>query len=160
MLPLHRKIYDSIEEMIVNKFENGSLQTFFRKAALIRLRQAATNPGLLLKPLEDNGYDYDEMIDFQDIKTEVREDVVIDDNLINAIENYKRSETPSKFIKAKDLAENIINGKGKLLIWCEFVGNILELSDYLSGEGIMNKVLYGDVIPEEREKTIEEFHRE
>lgn len=150
-----RLIYDAVAAMAVNTFQNKHISSIFRKSALIRLRQAATNPNLLNKPLDDY---YDELEGDYFHKTPLKSRIDVDENVLSLIRNYKSTEIPSKFIQAKELANDLIAKGEKLLIWCEFVGNCSELAEYLFQNNINNKLLYGKTSQEEREKIIKEFH--
>lgn len=157
MTPIQHRIYDAIAEMAVRYFENQTLASAFKKSALIRLRQAATNPSLLNKPLDDY---YDSLDGDYIKKTELKNDIEVSNDVFQLIREYKQHEVPGKFIETAKLAKQIIRDGGKLLIWSEFVGTCLDLSDYLHGEGIENKILFGATPPEEREAIIEEFRKE
>lgn len=150
-----RTIYDAISDMAVSTFENNSASAIFKQSALIRLRQAATNPNLLNKPLDDY-YDNLEGDFFR--KTPLNNSINVSDNILKMIREYKTVEVPNKFIAAKELASHIIGQNGKLLIWCEFVGTCQDLSDYLEKSGVHNAILFGQTPQEERETIIEQFH--
>jgi SNF2 family DNA or RNA helicase len=157
MLPIQRAIYDAIEKMAINTLVNTSLGDFFRKAALIRLRQAASNPNLLNKPLDayfDNEVEQESQLNLLNNEINVGSDV------LSLIRGYKEKEIPSKFIAAKNLAIEIINQGGKLIIWCEFVDTCIDLHNYLLKNNIKNKILYGGTPQEERELIISDFHND
>lgn len=155
MSPIQRVIYDAIENMAMQTFKNTSLSDFFRKAALIRLRQAASNPNLLNKPLDDY-FETEEEMEGRTIP--LNNEINVDNNIFFLIRNYNEKEVPSKFIATKDLAIQLINQSGKLLIWCEFIGTCLDLSEYLTKSNIKNKILFGGTPQEEREQIITDFH--
>lgn len=157
MSPIQRVIYDAIENAAIRAFENNSLAEIFRKSALIRLRQAATNPNLLNKPLDDY-YEYQDDDEWKSIP--LVDEIDVDNNLQFLIRHYNEKEVPNKFIAVKDLALQIINQGGKLLVWCEFVGTCLDLSDYLTKNSIRNEILFGGTPQEEREKIIIDFHND
>ncbi len=156
MSPIQRTIYDAIENMAVHAFENTSLAEMFRKSALIRLRQAASNPNLLNKPLDDYYDSQDEEERFIPLINEID----VDNNILFLIRHYAEKEVPSKFILAKDLANQIIEQGGKLLVWCEFIGTCLDLSEHLTKNGIKNEILFGGTSQEERERIIIDFHND
>lgn len=159
MAPVQRIIYDAIENMTMQTFENTSLSDFFRKAALIRLRQAASNPNLLNKPLDD--YFSNENEDDDEVRSiPLNNEINVDSNILYLIRHYCEKEIPSKFVATKELATKIINSGGKLLIWCEFVGTCLDLSSYLQKNDIKNEILYGGTLQEERERIITRFHND
>ena len=82
---------------------------------------------------------------------------------------YSANETPAKFIKAKEIIENIILNGGKVVVWAIYIKNILDFAEYLTSCGISCKTLYGatpvatgdedDDEVETREKIIAEFHK-
>ncbi len=153
MSDIQRKIYSTIEKVVVNRFETGGLPESIRRAAAIRLRQAASNPALLLKSLEEDYVDYEA----DSVNTFTDDDIELDEGLINQIIRYKQLEVPNKFICARDIIKGILKKKEKVIIWCEFIGTCEDLSSYLEEYGINNRILYGKCKQEEREIIIEEF---
>ena len=158
-----RRIYDVIEKRYMGEIVSNRDNIFRRdlvKARLIRLIQAATNPNLLTVPLRN-------FASFEDFDPDVVEE---DNSLINDILHYSASEIPAKFIKARELIEEIINNNGKVVVWAIYVKNILDFEAYLKSCGISCRTLYGatpvsagdedDDTTETREKIITEFHRE
>lgn len=156
MNPIQRKIYDNIS-LNLESVKFNSHNNIFTKSLLIRLRQASTNPNLLNKPLDDY---YDSLDGDYYKKINLDNSLNVSNEIINLIKKYKELEIPGKFIATKELLENIIKNRGKLLIWCEFIGTCQELSNYLSRCNINNKILYGASTMEERKNIIEEFHNE
>lgn len=155
MSPKQREIYDAIERVVINRWETVGLPQSLRRAAAIRLRQAATNPSLLLKALESEFDDNDDVVD--DIEGV---DIEIDENLLNTIVNYKQIEIPKKFVTVRNLLTEILNSGEKAIVWCEFIGTCDDLSLYLTDSGISNRLLYGPCQQEERESIIREFLEE
>lgn len=157
MSPIQRKIYDAVADMAVGYFEDRSVGSVFKKSALIRLRQAATNPDLLNRPLEDY---YDSLEGDYIQKVRLDDSIQVDESIIHLIKDYKKREAPNKFIEAARLAQQIIDKGGKLLIWSEFIGTCQDLSDYLTSQGINNRILFGATLSEERESIIKEFRED
>lgn len=159
-----RRIYDIIEKKymgdIVSTKDNAFKQDLV-KARLIRLMQAATNPDLLRIPLKN----------FAGIEDFDPELVTEDSNLIRDVLQYTSNETPAKFIKAKELIEQILADGGKVVVWAIYIKNILDFRDYLLSLGIPCKTLYGatpvasgdedddDETIETREQIIAEFNK-
>ena len=159
---MQRRIYDIIEKKymtdIVSSKGSGFKQDLV-KARLIRMMQAATNPDLLSIPLKNfvdyGGFDPDAVAE--------------DDVLIRDILHYSKTETPAKFVKAKEIIEQIIAGGGKVVVWAIYVKNILDFEAYLLSQGIDCRTLYGatpvatgdddDEAVETREKIISDFHK-
>lgn len=156
-----REIYDFIETKYIRSFENNSTaaaKDILNKAKLIRLRQAATNPALLLKPISEtlNKDDYESRVyasgkipdEFQD-----------DSSILSKIYNYQKTEIPHKFIEVKKLLENqILINNGKVIIWTIFIQNAKQLQEYLHSVGIESRLLIGEVEQVDREIIIEKFN--
>lgn len=159
---VQREIYDFIETNYVDYLKDhnekkSDVYSSLSKARFIRLLQVSTNPNLLKLPIEsyytDQGISSDLFIDDRDI--------------ISKILKYETLETPAKFIKVKEIVENIIEKGGKVIIWTTFILNVKELQSYLSLNNIKSKLLIGEVpvesdnqpqLFETRESIIREFH--
>lgn len=157
-----RRIYDVIEKKYMSDIISGKDNNFRQdlvKARLLRMMQAATNPNLLSVPLKNfasfEGFDSDAVFE--------------DTSLISDILQYAKSETPTKFIKAREIIEQIIDAGGKVVVWAIYIKNILDFEQYLISRGIPCKTLYGatpvatgeeDDVAETREKIISEFHKQ
>lgn len=159
-----RRIYDVIEKKymsdIVSSKDTGFQQDLI-KARLIRMMQAATNPNLLSVPLQN----------FASLEGFDAGAVAEDTSLIRDVLEYSQNETPAKFIKAKEIIEQILSEGGKVVVWAIYVKNILDFEEYLLANGIQCRTLYGatpvatgdeedDDAVETREKIIEEFHKD
>lgn len=160
---IQRRIYDIIEKKymgdIVSTKDNAFKQDLI-KARLTRLMQVATNPNLLRIPLKN----------FARVENFDPELVTEDSNLIRDVLQYASNETPAKFIKTKELIEQILADGGKVVVWAIYIKNILDFKDYLLSSGIPCKTLYGatpiksgdeddDEVIETREKIIAEFNK-
>lgn len=159
---IQRRIYDVLEKKYMNDLVS-SRDKYFRndliKARLLRMMQAASNPNLLSAPLRDfafsEGFDSDTITE--------------DNSLISDVLRYANTETPSKFIKAKELIKSILEKNEKVVVWAIYIKTILDFEKYLTLNGIPCKILYGatpvsasdedDEEVETREKIIEEFHK-
>ncbi len=147
-----RKIYDIIESKYVKEFSNKNdkaLRDIFSRARLIRLRQAATNPGLLIKPLDDY---YHELGMTDDIG-------FTDNDITDSIKHLINDEVPLKYKTVLDLVNKItINNKNeKVLIWSIFINNSKGLKKYLEENGIKTELLIGEIDVPERESIVERF---
>lgn len=159
-----RRIYDFIEEQFVEEVENGEgeFHSALTKAKMIRLQQAASNPGLLRHPLseflDDDGNSLGNMDDSDVMKSILR----FNDS----------SEIPPKFVKCGEVIRDIIATNGKVVVWAIFIQSITLLTDYLKSIGIESRALYGatpvacDGMTADdegyeitREGIIKEFHR-
>lgn len=157
-----RRIYDVIEKKYMSDIVSSKGDWFRQdlvKARILRMMQAATNPSLLSVPL--NNFALLEGFDVSAVSE--------DNSLISDVLQYSKSETPAKFVKARELVESIIASGGKVVVWAIYIKNIIEFEQYLLSWGIPCKTLYGatpvatgekdeDEV-ETREKIIAEFHR-
>lgn len=155
---LQREIYDFIESEYVPYFEKNTSATVkdvLNRAKLIRLRQASTNPSLLLKPLQDCLEEFD-----PDYKIAQEADEYIDDSeFIERIRNYPQNETPEKFVRIHQLVtSSILPASEKVIIWTIFVQNAEDLQKYLAQKEITSRLLIGKIEQFERELTIEKFN--
>ncbi|HET9850068.1 MAG TPA: DEAD/DEAH box helicase [Candidatus Saccharimonadales bacterium] len=152
MGPKQKEIYDFIESKYVASFindQNAGLKDVFNKAKLIRLRQAATNPSLLDKPLEDYYHELG-----------IVDDLGIDDSeLMRQIQNYSKDETPAKFKSILELLQNLLSNKSeKVVIWSIFIRNSKDLQKYLKAHGFKSELLIGEVDQADRELVIKKFN--
>lgn len=179
---LQREIYDFIEAKYIPAFRqtsSASVKDVLNRAKLIRLRQAATNPSLLEKPIQEtlssddygskiilSGYfsgkesfvDFskDNYVSTMDLK--IPKEFQDDSEILSKICDYSKFEIPSKFKTAKDVSKKIISEKGKVIIWTIFVQNATGLQQYLSENNIKSKLLIGEIEQAEREDIIEDFN--
>jgi len=161
MDPQQREIYDFIETKYVKSFENNSsagVKDVLNKAKLIRLRQAATNPALLLKPIAE-AFDNEDFESLSSIGRKLPEEFQDDSVVLSKIFNYSKEHIPQKYIKIKDLYRSeVAPGNGKVIVWSIFIQNAKELQKYLAQEGIVSKLLIGQVDQAERESIVEKFN--
>lgn len=144
------RIYSFIEDKYIAYLQGKGSASWVRdtltRARLIRLMQAATNPGLLKAPLDavmlGEPFDKDSSI------------FVDDADVLAEVQSYPANETPSKFLAALSLLQQILgqNPKNKVVVWCVFVANLFALRDLLSKNGIDSRILYGGT-PTESEDT-------
>ena len=163
MSPNQRTIYDYIEDNYVESFKrspSANIKDILNRAKLIRLRQAATNPSLLQRPIIESleqgvdGYDADPNIDvalYGDVEQH-------DYTIMQLIQSYGSSEVPSKFGKILELVTKICGANEKVLIWTIFIQNAKQLQTFLKSEGFASKLLIGEVPQEERESIIFHFN--
>ncbi len=160
MDPRQREIYDFIETKYIRSFRaNGSatIKDFLNKAKLIRLRQAATNPALLQKPIEETLDEEDETT--FGIRESIPEEFQDDSVILAKIRDYSSTGVPRKFEEInKLLNDEIINRKQKAIIWTIFIQNAKGLQNYLENQGISSKLLIGEVDQIDREKIVEKFN--
>ncbi|MEC4620134.1 DEAD/DEAH box helicase [Bacillus paranthracis] len=151
-------IYETLEQKTIKDLtdDEEGLVDGLKKAKIIRLMQAASNPYLLLKPIQEgiSNVDYSS-------KT-------FDEELVNTLINYKRTNSiPPKFDVALNLIKDLIRKNEKVIVWAIYIDTVERFSDYLLENGIGCKILYGktkveseglDETVETREKIIREFH--
>ncbi|MCK5475042.1 MAG: DEAD/DEAH box helicase [Candidatus Pacebacteria bacterium] len=155
-----REIYDFIETKYISSFQQNSFATVkdvLNKAKLIRLRQTATNPALLKKPIQEtlSKDDYDSRIALSD---QIPEEFQDDSEILSKIYDYAENATPQKFKTVKEIVEKIITEKGKVIIWTIFIQNAKGLQQYLFDNDIKSKLLIGEVEQTEREIIIKKFN--
>ncbi|MDG7045531.1 MAG: DEAD/DEAH box helicase [Nitrososphaerota archaeon] len=122
---VQEQIYGRIVGRILEDLENqytdveaGTLMAF-RRAALIRMMQAASNPSLLLeKSSEFNIEPYSG-----------------EPSLMEALKNYSKIEVPPKFLRAAELARSNANRGQKTIIWSNFIKNVEAMTNMLSDLG-------------------------
>lgn len=153
-----REIYDFIEEKYIPELQrnkSGTLKDSLNKARLIRLRQAATNPILLLKSLNTTLDEEDPNLIPAEVANESINDVVMFQKIID----YEKLFVPQKFIEIKNLIEtNIFPQNEKVIIWTIFIQNAEQLQSYLAKNSIKSELLIGRIPQEEREKIISKFN--
>lgn len=153
-----REIYDFIEAEYIPSFQNNSFATakdILNRAKLIRLRQASTNPSLLLKPLmgalEESDPDYNLIRD--------ADEYIDKSELFEKVKRYSQNTVPGKFKEILQLITSEILFKNqKAIVWTIFVQNAEELQIYLKEMGINSQLLIGKIEPSQREQTIEKFN--
>jgi SNF2 family DNA or RNA helicase len=148
-----RRIYDMIEKKYIDSIvKNGTIdmsskfKTLILRAKMIRLMQAATNPEMLIQPLQ-------EFLDNEDTTDDFPEETfraINDMDFINEIIRYTNHEVPAKFLVTCELIERIINQGGKVVVWASFIHTIFGLKAYLEKQGIKAQELYG-AIPVEKQ---------
>ncbi len=159
-----REIYDFIESTYIKSFRHNSSATvkdILNKAKLIRLRQAATNPSLLAKPLKDALYNNPELgeVDPNTRFLNYSDELIDDSEFFHHISHYSEHETPQKFVEVKKLLEaNISCKKDKFIIWTIFIQNAKSLQSYLGNNSFPSKLLIGEVAQEDREPIIAKFN--
>ncbi len=157
-----REIYDFIETKYVRSFERNSSATvkdFLNKAKLVRLRQAATNPSLLRRPIEETLDSEDFLSTFGGSADGIPEEYQDDSQILSKIRAYTDEETPQKFERIRLLLANDIINKGqKAIIWTIFIQNAKQLEKYLTEHGIASRLLIGEIEQGAREITISKFN--
>ncbi|MDX9925062.1 MAG: DEAD/DEAH box helicase, partial [Ignavibacteriaceae bacterium] len=157
---LQSEIYDFIEEKYVSSFlgnQSATIKDVLNKARLIRLRQAASNPSLLLRSIQDNldKEDYDGLKTFgQERLGEFQND----SDILYKIGDYEKNYIPQKYIKTSELVSEIISKSGKVIMWTIFIQTAIRLREYLSSKDIKSELLIGEVEQASREIIIQKFN--
>lgn len=172
MGPKQNAIYNFIEKRYMDEIMGSSsegvssrFKALLAQARIIRLMQAASNPAMLKIPLKE--FFQDEQFPLEDYKA------IDDSDVLQAIIDYENSEIPSKFIKAKEIIEQILSKRGKVVVWAIFVHTIHQFKSFLESEGIACQELYGAIPVEKegiedagddeiltREKIVQEFQKQ
>lgn len=160
MDPHQREIYDFIETKYVRSFEMsgaGTVKDLLNKAKLIRLRQAATNPTLLIRPIAETLFEDD--YEFSAGSGRLPDEFQGDSEIISKIYDYKKVRVPKKFERIRDLLlERVLKDNGKAIVWSIFVQNAKQLQSFLEENNIGARLLIGEVDQPDREKTIKSFN--
>lgn len=158
-------IYEKIEAKVIKSLmgddDTGvSFISDMKKAKVIRLMQAASNPYLLLKPLKDNYY-YNTTSDVLDES---------DVEIISALKLYEKNKIiPPKFKKAYELISDLVSKGEKIIVWAIYIDTIEQFAEYLNSKKINSKILYGktkienenlDSEIETRESIVRTFHKD
>ncbi|MYB40215.1 DEAD/DEAH box helicase [Candidatus Saccharibacteria bacterium] len=156
MGPVQQVIYDAINQSTPRLQHDAQNNPSLFKSRLIRLRQAASNPDLLNFKLDSY---YDELEgDYVNRMELVDGCLDLSPQVQQKIKEYRRLEVPEKFKVALKHCEYVRSQGGKVIIWCEFVRNILSLKEYLDKNNIQAALLYGAVPYKERVDIIKSFH--
>ncbi len=143
--PIQKTIYDAIAVKILHELvkipEDRMGLRQWRRATLIRLLQAASNPTLLAKyssefdipPMDPSGLQISQII-----------------------EKYPKYEIPAKFELTEKLVRKQVSNKQKVIIWTSFIHNIEMLRKKL--EDLSPICIFGDVPRDEDENA--EYNRE
>lgn len=164
MFPRQREIYDFIESKYIQFFKednSATVKDILNRARLIRLRQASTNPALLLKALKDS-IDDDSMVESLNtnmVYDTYKDEYIDDSEFFKKINEYSDAEIPAKYVEIfKIIRDKVLPVNGKVIIWTIFIQNSKDLQTYLKHNGIKSKLLIGEVLQEEREVIIEKFN--
>ena len=162
MGPEQRSIYRDIEQLIVPRIRDyvHSPTSTLLRARLIRLRQAATNPSLLLGPLDADGlFASDGRTSVSGVEVAIAERVEAFDSALHL----------TKLQAVQQLVTDVVRAEGKVVVWSYFLGNLALLLRELSGCAEIVSVIsgatpIGDSDVEEarglrsRERIIREFN--
>ncbi len=149
--PIQKQIYHALSVKFLSELnlqpEDKQKLRQWRKAKIIRLMQAASNPTLLKQ--------YSEEFQIPPLTSDGT-------NLIKLIDNYSQYEIPAKIVTTIELTKKMLSEDRKVIIWTTFIHNIKMLEKLLNGINFYS--IYG-AIPKDynedednnREKSIHEF---
>jgi SNF2 family DNA or RNA helicase len=135
---VQQRIYDVLCRRILSqsllKIEERSLISDLRKALMVRLLQAASNPTLLseysdefkIPPLSPTGVDLEQLI-----------------------QNYSSYETPKKLTVAAGIAKKLNEERKKSIIWTSFVHNAETIHKLVEKSGINSVLVTGSTAKDE-----------
>lgn len=142
LMPIQSQIYAALTApllaKVVSQPRDRQKLREWRKAKMVRLLQAASNPTLLMK--------YSEEFGVPPVPAEGT-------SIVGWIEKYSQFETPAKFTAALDLTKSLVAQGKKVIIWTVFIHNIKMLQRSL--EGIKFYSIHGAIPRDEKE---DEYH--
>ena len=143
--PIQAQIYHALSVRLLTELklqtEDRQKLKQWRKAKMVRLLQAASNPTLLTQ--------YSEEFEIPPLTTDGT-------SLVELIEKYSQYEVPAKFEVALNLVKKLLSEGKKVLLWTTFIHNIKMLENSL--KGINYYSIHGAVPRDDKED--EEFNRE
>jgi len=131
-----RSIYRDIEQLIVPRIRDDvdSRMSTLLRARLIRLRQAATNPSLLLRPLDADGlFASNGQSSISGVEVAIAERVAAFDSTVHL----------RKLKAIQQLATDVVRAEGKVVVWSYFLGNLALLLQELSSCAEIVRVISG-----------------
>ena len=148
--PIQAQIYHALSVRLLTelKLQTSDRQKLkqWRKAKMVRLLQAASNPTLLSQ--------YSEEFEIPPLTQDGT-------SLVELIEKYSKYEVPAKFEAAIELVKKLLTEGKKVLLWTTFIHNIKMLENSLKG---INYYSIHGAIPKDdsedldnRERRIHEF---
>lgn len=161
--PIQKKIYHALAERTLNEiydFESGrgNLQKF-RKARLIRMMQASSNPALLHDKNVKFTIDDEYGVKNPEPPTSIQK---LDKDIYKKIEKYtEQNEIPSKMVLTEKIVRKLIENGEKVIVWTNFIKNIKVLQEQVLKE-FDPIVIYGEVSKdskdlENRDNSIKKF---
>lgn len=164
---LHQAIYTGVERAIMPQLREsgGSASSSLVRARMMRLRQAAVNPALLLRPLEEEGLFELGGGAFSSSELEIAD----------LVARFDPRRDLVRLDRVADLVTDIIAHQRKIVIWSYFLGNLRLLKEALGHAADFVEVLTGatpvqddgygdeaedvdDIDPGTREAIIDRFH--
>jgi SNF2 family DNA or RNA helicase len=168
--PIQRKIYDLIAAKTLKEIAEADIRDQarmqkFRTAKMVRLLQAASNPSMLdekstkfLVDSEQFGIRKEEL-DVREKEKNISE--IFDTSFYDKVKNYSKYEIPYKLVEAQKIAQNLMEQKEKVIIWCSFKLNMRVFEEeFFKGQKPI--LINGDISddpddPDGRDERIKEF---
>jgi SNF2 family DNA or RNA helicase len=149
MSDVQGEIYTALKRSFIGKFGMSSGdQSYFGKRgkAVMSLIAAATNPGLLMRGINEDAY----------LGLQWPPEVLSgSERLLRVLENYSLHEMPAKYEWVSRFVAKAAKEGRKVLVWSTFVGNLLALQRVL--EPFEPALVYGGTPIEERLAEIARF---
>ena len=147
--PVQKRIYDSIAAKTLKELGEMSMRDQsrlqkFRMAKMIRLLQAASNPGLLTP--SSPTLDTSEEMFGEAFGVPHSPLPSVDRSVMDEIDHYDK--IPSKIVKVTKLAKDLVDRGNKVIIWSTFIHNMSVLKHTL---GDLDPIVINGTVPKEGE---------
>lgn len=131
----HKQIYYYIEDSILPALERDETRVadIMNRARLIRLRQAATNPSLLLQPLEEEGISTLHSNKFS----------LSDSYIFDLIRKFDPSSDLKKLEALRKLLRLELQTHSKVLVWSVFIKNLQAIKNAVGDLFDSADIIYG-----------------
>ncbi|MEJ2865973.1 DEAD/DEAH box helicase [Actinomycetospora flava] len=119
--PAHRQVYDLVTAEVRKLEESGLLEERPDLAyrAVMRMLAVASNPSLILSSPSALGWDGDARGVVETVRTE------------QELQDLVRAARPAKLLRVSEIAQDHARRGEKLLVWTNFLGNVVELERVL-----------------------------
>jgi superfamily II DNA or RNA helicase len=152
MSRVQKEVYSAMKSSFIGQFEMSTHDSNYfskRGKAAMTLIAAATNPGLLMRSLNEDAY--------LGLVWPPKE-LSGSERLMSVLESYVSYEIPEKYQwVSKFVAKQAKDGK-KVLIWSTFIANLLALKKLL--EPFNPAIIYGISTKEERKSELTKFRED
>ena len=131
----HNQIYRYIEDSVIPGLERDETRVadVMNRARLMRLRQAATNPALLLQPLEEEGMSALHSDRFS----------VSDAHIFDLINKFDPRGELGKLDALRELIQTELRAHTKVLVWSIFIKNLQTIKDAVKDLFDTVDIIYG-----------------
>ncbi len=149
MSNIQNEVYSALRRSYLGKFGvNDSDQNYFgqRGKAVMTLLAAATNPGLLMRSVNEDAY--------LGLLWPPKE-LAGSERLLGVLEKYANHEIPAKYEWVSRFVAKAQKDGRKVIVWSTFVGNLLALKRLL--EPFEPALIYGGTSVEDRKLELKRF---